>query len=155
MIRRPPRSTLFPYTTLFRSESGIGSYTFGTLNSNGGSNWGGSQTGDHFDYSLNHSTSPPTTSPPMHSTTCDASNSANASYSINADTTGPSVPAPTVTAGYYTSLSVPVRLCSLTDTAGPGPNSSTYHDQRDAIRLSGRSFGAFTNSWATVHLNSV
>src|SRR5256885_13222577 len=24
MIRRPPRSTLFPYTTLFRSERGIG-----------------------------------------------------------------------------------------------------------------------------------
>src|SRR3712207_8592543 len=24
MIRRPPRSTLFPYTTLFRSESGMG-----------------------------------------------------------------------------------------------------------------------------------
>src|SRR2546425_7090029 len=24
MIRRPPRSTLFPYTTLFRSTSGIG-----------------------------------------------------------------------------------------------------------------------------------
>src|SRR5256885_12660255 len=24
MIRRPPRSTLFPYTTLFRSESGNG-----------------------------------------------------------------------------------------------------------------------------------
>src|SRR3989449_10336825 len=24
MIRRPPRSTLFPYTTLFRSQSGIG-----------------------------------------------------------------------------------------------------------------------------------
>src|SRR3712207_7214202 len=23
MIRRPPRSTLFPYTTLFRSETGI------------------------------------------------------------------------------------------------------------------------------------
>src|SRR3712207_9061057 len=23
MIRRPPRSTLFPYTTLFRSESGL------------------------------------------------------------------------------------------------------------------------------------
>src|SRR5438105_12026829 len=26
MIRRPPRSTLFPYTTLFRSQ--IGSYSF-------------------------------------------------------------------------------------------------------------------------------
>src|SRR5256885_6891750 len=24
MIRRPPRSTLFPYTTLFRSDGGIG-----------------------------------------------------------------------------------------------------------------------------------
>ena len=31
------------------SDSGIGSYTFGTLNSNGGSNWGGSQSGDHYD----------------------------------------------------------------------------------------------------------
>src|SRR3989454_4719693 len=26
MIRRPPRSTLFPYTTLFRSEDGIRDY---------------------------------------------------------------------------------------------------------------------------------
>src|SRR3712207_8896337 len=26
MIRRPPRSTLFPYTTLFRSESGVFDY---------------------------------------------------------------------------------------------------------------------------------
>src|SRR5256885_9993708 len=26
MIRRPPRSTLFPYTTLFRSEGGIRIY---------------------------------------------------------------------------------------------------------------------------------
>src|SRR5256885_11888383 len=29
MIRRPPRSTLFPYTTLFRSQGGI--RTHGTL----------------------------------------------------------------------------------------------------------------------------
>src|SRR2546426_12819691 len=27
MIRRPPRSTLFPYTTLFRSRLGIGIHT--------------------------------------------------------------------------------------------------------------------------------
>src|SRR5256885_3706326 len=26
MIRRPPRSTLFPYTTLFRSSPGVGKY---------------------------------------------------------------------------------------------------------------------------------
>src|SRR2546430_10882469 len=33
MIRRPPRSTLFPYTTLFRSEDGIEDQTsvFGDL----------------------------------------------------------------------------------------------------------------------------
>src|SRR2546426_5084027 len=29
MIRRPPRSTLFPYTTLFRSQSLIASELFG------------------------------------------------------------------------------------------------------------------------------
>src|SRR2546429_8206321 len=28
MIRRPPRSTLFPYTTLFRSSSGAGVASF-------------------------------------------------------------------------------------------------------------------------------
>src|SRR3712207_7187325 len=27
MIRRPPRSTLFPYTTLFRSDDGISRWT--------------------------------------------------------------------------------------------------------------------------------
>src|SRR5687767_15659437 len=34
MIRRPPRSTLFPYTTLFRS----GALVFGTLHTNGAAN---------------------------------------------------------------------------------------------------------------------
>src|SRR3712207_8884869 len=29
MIRRPPRSTLFPYTTLFRSEDALASYAKG------------------------------------------------------------------------------------------------------------------------------
>src|SRR2546426_11844876 len=28
MIRRPPRSTLFPYTTLFRSVGGAGAFPF-------------------------------------------------------------------------------------------------------------------------------
>src|SRR5438552_7611296 len=31
MIRRPPRSTLFPYTTLFRSAPGRWSYVYGRL----------------------------------------------------------------------------------------------------------------------------
>src|SRR2546427_5063065 len=32
MIRRPPRSTLFPYTTLFRSHRGLGTTLFSLLN---------------------------------------------------------------------------------------------------------------------------
>src|SRR3712207_7736525 len=31
MIRRPPRSTLFPYTTLFRSQEGLSMLLFGAL----------------------------------------------------------------------------------------------------------------------------
>src|SRR6185312_16821213 len=31
MIRRPPRSTLFPYTTLFRSNSSAGSFFEGVM----------------------------------------------------------------------------------------------------------------------------
>src|SRR5207253_3014683 len=64
------------------SESGIGSYSFGTLNSNGGSNWGGSQSGDHYDYTFNASTTAPTTSRTVNSTNGAASNSSNASYTI-------------------------------------------------------------------------
>src|SRR3989442_15422859 len=32
MIRRPPRSTLFPYTTLFRSDASHAQYNSGTSN---------------------------------------------------------------------------------------------------------------------------
>src|SRR3712207_8992584 len=31
MIRRPPRSTLFPYTTLFRSNEGVGDATIAVV----------------------------------------------------------------------------------------------------------------------------
>src|SRR5258708_30890078 len=37
MIRRPPRSTLFPYTTLFRSQGRAGSTGQGERQGNGGS----------------------------------------------------------------------------------------------------------------------
>src|SRR5438270_3788747 len=47
MIRQPPRSTLFPYTTLFRSNGGTISRT-GALNS-AGVQWGPVQiASDHF-----------------------------------------------------------------------------------------------------------
>src|SRR3712207_8288911 len=41
MIRRPPRSTLFPYTTLFRSECGLMS-TVETIS--GGERWPAART---------------------------------------------------------------------------------------------------------------
>src|SRR5256885_9669885 len=37
MIRRPPRSTLFPYTTLFRSAAGCAAVRAETRNRRGGS----------------------------------------------------------------------------------------------------------------------
>src|SRR3712207_8653454 len=48
MIRRPPRSTLFPYTTLFRSESGLGVSNAGAIAATDGVDclWVG-----HFDLS--------------------------------------------------------------------------------------------------------
>src|SRR5256885_13204743 len=44
MIRRPPRSTLFPYTTLFRSRLVCSNQSWSTL-------WG---TGEHIQYGLMH-----------------------------------------------------------------------------------------------------
>src|SRR5256885_1429167 len=35
MIRRPPRSTLFPYTTLFRSACGLGAWRLGGVDQQG------------------------------------------------------------------------------------------------------------------------
>src|SRR4051812_5823564 len=135
------------------ADSTVASYTFGTLNSNGGANFGGSQTADHFDYTFGATTTAPTTGRTVNSTNGAGTTSSNASYSINADTTGPSVPAPTVTAGYYTSLSVPVSLGSVTDPGGSGPKASTFVVQRDAIGLSNGTCGVFTGSWSTVTLS--
>ena len=135
-------------------QSDIGSYTFGTLNSNGGTNFGGSQTGDHFDYTFGATTTAPTTSRTVNSTNGAGTNSTNATYTINSDTTGPTVPAPTVSAGYFTSLSVPVSLGSVTDTGGSGPNASSFTVQRDTIGLSNGSCGTFTGSWSTITLTA-
>src|SRR2546427_7743637 len=39
MIRRPPRSTLFPYTTLFRSVNGVATFIDLSLNKTGTGYW--------------------------------------------------------------------------------------------------------------------
>jgi hypothetical protein len=134
------------------SESSVASYTFGTLNSNGGSNFAGSQMGDHFDYTFGATTTTPTTARTVSATNGAGTASGNATYTINSDTTGPSVPAPTVTAGYYTSLSVPVSLGTVTDTGGSGPKASTFAVERDTIGLANGTCGTFTGSWSSVTL---
>src|SRR5436190_12812126 len=45
MIRPPPRSTLFPYTTLFRSDAGSASMTYAVASSAG---WPGRFIGTFF-----------------------------------------------------------------------------------------------------------
>jgi hypothetical protein len=70
-------------------HTGIGSYAFGSLNTNGGANFGGAQTGDQFDYTFDG-----TTSGPAGARTVTGSNpaglaSGNGTYSIVEDTTGP------------------------------------------------------------------
>jgi hypothetical protein len=71
---------------------------------------------------------------------------------ISDDTTAPSVTAPTVAAGYYTSLSVPVTLNGGTD-GGSGLASGSSVVQRDETTLSGGSCGSFGGSWTTVTLS--
>src|SRR2546421_12843269 len=52
MIRRPPRSTLFPYTTLFRSQVSAGRWLFSNLDSLA------SGLANHYDQGLGNSAGP-------------------------------------------------------------------------------------------------
>ena len=133
------------------AQSGIGSYTFGTLNSNGGSNFGGSQTGDHYDYTFGASTTAPSTARTVSATNGAGTGSSDTTYSIAADTTAPSMTAPSVTAGYYTSLSVPVTKNGGTD-GGSDIDNTTSILQRDDITLTNGNCGSFAGSWSAVTL---
>ena len=133
------------------AQSDIGSYAFGTLNSNGGANFGGSQTGDRFDYTFDGTTTAPGTARSVSATNGAGTSSANATYSIAADTTAPSVTAPSVTAGYYTSLSVPVTKNGGSD-GGSGVDATTSVLQRDDVTLSNGTCAGFSGSWSTATL---
>src|SRR2546427_8357459 len=52
MIRRPPRSTLFPYTTLFRSAGGGGFHGGGTSTGFHGGRGGITNLGAHFGHPI-------------------------------------------------------------------------------------------------------
>src|SRR6266542_2657425 len=150
---RPSAAGTFTVTAAATDgQSGIASYTFGTLNSNGGANWGGSQTGDHFDYTFDGTTSAPGTARTVSATNGATTSSGNATYTIAADTTAPAVTAPGVTAGYYTSLSAPVTKNGGTD-GGSGVNATTSVLERDDAALSNGTCGSFSGSWTTVTLS--
>ena len=150
---RPSAAGTFTVTAAATDgQSGIASYTFGTLNSNGGANWGGSQTGDHFDYTFDGTTSAPGTARTVSATNGATTSSGNATYTIAADTTAPAVTAPGVTAGYYTSLSVQVTKNGGSD-GGSGVNATTSVLERDDAALSNGTCGSFSGSWTTVTLS--
>jgi hypothetical protein len=150
---RPSAGGTFTVTaTSTDAQSGVASYAFGSLNSNGGSNWSGTQTGDHVDYTFNATTTAPSSAPTVNATNAAGSTSADATYSIAADATGPSVTAPTVVPGYYTSLSVPVSTNSGSD-GGAGVDNTTSILQRDDAPLNNGSCGSFSGTWTTVTLS--
>jgi hypothetical protein len=80
--------------------------------------------------------------------TNNAALTSSASFTVTPDTTGPTVPAPGVSAGYVTALSVPVSLGAASD-GGSGVNASTLTLQRDEATLSGGSCASFPGSWST------
>jgi hypothetical protein len=149
---RPSAGGTFTVTaTSTDAQSAVGSYTFGALNSNGGANFGGSQAGDHFDYTFGATTTAPSTARTVSSTNGAGTGSANATYSIAADTTAPSVTAPSVTAGYYTSNTVSVTKNGGSD-GGSNVDASTSTLERDTATLTSGACGSFPGSWSTVTL---
>ncbi|MFL6028458.1 MAG: hypothetical protein ACJ74D_00295, partial [Gaiellaceae bacterium] len=114
-------------------------------------------TGGPYDSNLFGWTSGTTSSPTETVTGRDngANSDGGTTLTFTNDVTGPTVPTPTVTAGYYTSASVGVSLGSVTDNGGgSGVKASSLTVQRDAIGLSGGTCGVFTGSWSTVTLTS-
>jgi Bacterial Ig domain/Bacterial Ig-like domain len=96
-------------------------------------------------------TTPPTAAERTTTATDQATNTSTLAIPIVNDTTAPSVTAPTVSAGYYTSLSVPVTLNGGSD-GGSGLASGSSTVQRDETTLTAGSCGSFGGSWTTITL---
>ena len=76
------------------------------------------------------------------------------SFTVTPDSTGPSVTAPGVTAGYYTSLSVPVSLSGGSDSeSGLAAGSSVVERDEAPLDNGDGSCDAFPGSWSTVTLS--
>src|SRR5256714_9398134 len=76
---------------------------------------------------------------------------ASSTFTFANDSTAPSVSAPGVTAGYYTSLSIPVTKNGGTD-GGSGVDPTTSILERDDATLTNGTCATFPGSWTTVTL---
>src|SRR5207253_5282410 len=76
---------------------------------------------------------------------------AAASLTFTDDSTAPSVTAPSVTAGYTNSLSVPVTLNGGSD-GGSGLAAGSSQLQRDVANLTNGTCGSYSGSWTNVTL---
>ena len=87
---RPSAGGTFRVTaTSTDPHTGVASYTFAPLNTNGGTNFSGSQTGDHFDYTFDGTTTAPSTGRTVTASNAAGVVSNNGSYMIVEDGNGP------------------------------------------------------------------
>jgi hypothetical protein len=131
-------------------ETTITGYTFNSLNTNGGSNFGGSQSGNAFNYTFSGSTTAPTTPRTVFSTNGASVNSANASYSIVSDTSSP-------TSGAFsangTAASAGGSSSYLTSGTTLTINSRTDYSETQSATASGLASSTLTIQSATLSNN--
>ncbi|HVM16160.1 MAG TPA: chitobiase/beta-hexosaminidase C-terminal domain-containing protein, partial [Gaiellaceae bacterium] len=95
-----------------------------------------------------------TSSPQYRVTGADrAGGTAQTTYTFTNDIAGPTVTAPTVTPGYYTSLSVPVTLNGGSDGSGSGVDAGSSVVERDEVDLTNGTCGTFADTWTTLTLS--
>ena len=139
-----PASSIFP---ALGGTLGTWTHTTQTVNTPAG---GPYLTTNNFAWNAGETNSPTESV----TSTDNAGNTSNATVlTFTNDSTAPSVTTPTVGAGYYTSLSVPVTLNGGSD-GGSGLASGSSVVQRDDATLSGGSCGSFSGSWTTITLSA-
>ncbi|MDX6439924.1 MAG: large repetitive protein, partial [Gaiellaceae bacterium] len=120
---RPSAGGTFRVTaTSIDPHTGVASYAFGSLNTNGGANFGGSQTGDQFDYTFSGTTTAPGTARTVTASNPAGGVSGNGSYSIVEDTTGPA----TILTDPGANLRGTVGLTAMASDAGAGVISVAF-----------------------------
>src|SRR5207302_651125 len=136
------------------SQSGIQKVNFPAV-SGGSGMTGGGDVLSPGPYSATYTWSATTTS--SGSQTVNAYNNAGlttgANFTLTPDTTFPSANQPTVTTGYYTTLSVPVSGLGGSD-GGSGIDGSSGILERETATLSNGSCTGWGGSWTTVTLSS-